>query len=197
MSKLWDFIFKRDKQFASVDSTPLIHETFSIDLTDPDYITWLQGARLTHIRGLLSDSIKSYQSNGYANSPYIEIIKQNTYSGIAIKKEIPGYSISDYKYLLYNLVELLQTERYIKKLSEVRSVRKRNHLDMHYNTYLKPSIKIQQSFPINQLFGNIRIELLLRDDIFNTFRIKSMVYQDRNYQPAASFLEYMLSALSK
>ena len=81
--------------------------------------------------------------------------------------------------------------RYIVKVSDIKSTHINNILQKTYRYYHKPSLKIQQTSPINQLFGNITSELILRDDEPYMLRVMAHKYSDRNYADAEDLDQMM------
>ncbi len=62
--------------------------------------------------------------------------------------------------------------------------------------YLKPRQKRTEERLIDQGFGNVTIELVLRDDVPHQLRFQATAYNDRLYAPAAEFKDLFQSLLT-
>ena len=121
--------------------------------------------------------------------------KDNSKGFVILLSKLQGeYSLQDYRSLQHALSMRLVDYRYIIKVSDMKSSFVSNQLQMTYRYYQKPSLKIQQTSPINQLFGNITSELILKDDEPYMLRVMAHKYSDRNYADAEG-LDKMMEVL--
>jgi hypothetical protein len=70
-----------------------------------------------------------------------------------------------------------------------RMKEKRTHIETLEKYYLKPPLSTQ--IPIDQMYGNIMIELLKHDEEEIRLKVLVNVYSDRNYTQAGNFHDLM------
>ncbi len=186
-NKLWDWILGRPKS-KQAEGKPLhlLKESF-------DHKGWenaTQEWRLTPQSDKLNKAIKcaffhfKTGTNGFSD-PIQYMDKDNSKGFVILLSRLKDeYTLNDFRCLQHKISQQLVSYRYIVKLSDIRSTHIANQLQRTYRYYHKPSLKIQQSMPANQLFGNITTELILRDDQPYLLRVMAHKYSDRNFQDA-------------
>ena len=80
---------------------------------------------------------------------------------------------------------------YISQLSDYRMYVKNGNSERIERFYLKPRLLLNAQNQVDQKFGNILIELTIRDEKPVQLKLQSNRYSDRNYVDADSFQDLM------
>ena len=81
---------------------------------------------------------------------------------------------------------------YRSYVSDTKTYPKNNFVETIQRHYLKPSLKLKsQDQKANQGFGNINIELLLRNDKVVNLKFSATSYRDHQFEEADDFNELM------
>jgi hypothetical protein len=129
--------------------------------------------------------------------PYPKYLNFHNENGInALSLDITPAKISfDQCRKLMTYISLsLKEKKYVIHLNEVSTDTKADTINCNYRYYLKPSHKLMTQLPAKQLYGNITIELKLKNDLPHRLLLKANYYSDHNYQEPESYnsmLEYL------
>ncbi len=140
---------------------------------------------------LLNDIAISYVNFLKSNTgtPIFHFIKQNGINGFGIELKNFPYSTKDWRQFQFFGKEKLKKSKYVVQLQEVTSKSDLGNLFTTFRYYLKPSIKLMTSIPSEQLFGNITLELILRNEKPYRLLLKANYYSDRNYKAEKAFID--------
>ncbi len=78
-------------------------------------------------------------------------------------------------------------QNYKSELSDIRETQRGAWLETIQRHYLKPKSSINDSGLIRQRFGNVTIELVLRNEVVHHLRLRATAYSDHLYQDAWDF----------
>ncbi len=169
---------------------PVVSE--SLERTKKDewnYCEWLStGKHRIHLQRI-RQAIREKQA-GIEPSMEIYLHESNTANGFffcqrsGFSGECLGYMLEYFKdkvleqpYYLNN-----KTRQYEEEPDRIKTT------EMYY---LKPSLKFQMERPVKQLFGNIHLEFVQFNDKPEYLKVMVTTYNDRNYQEAFSFEEFL------
>lgn len=116
-------------------------------------------------------------------------IKQNGINGFALELTKFDQKAGEWRNFQFYCKQKLLKAKYIAHVQEVSSKSDIGNLYINYKYYLKPSIKLMTEIPSVQLFGNITLELIMRNEKPFRFLLKANYYSDRNYQKEQAFQE--------
>lgn len=191
MSKLWDFITSRFSEKPKKHSViPLIHEEYKIDYEQLDYLEWKSSSKLSFQQNLIFQAYIDTLTNQNNNSD-ISFSMQNTFSGFRITPNASIKEKLDFLHLQKYIAQTTKALGYIVQMSEIRTREINGEIQTIYNIYMKPSHRFKVEMPVDQRFGNIQIELSIKQDSIEYLRAKTMVYQDRNYKDPLDFGEWV------
>ena len=94
-----------------------------------------------------------------------------------------------YRFFQHHISEILKEHKYILNLADVRSRLKGTGIEKVFKYYLKPGAKLRQGPKAQQLYGNVSIEFILRDEKQYMLRCMANYYQDQNFHPPLPFNE--------
>lgn len=132
----------------------------------------------------LKDEKKS--SLTFLKSPYS--------SGFLIEFKEKQYRLRDVQRFMDFLKEKVLNLNYKRQLSDYRLYTKNNKTERIERFYLKPRLKLLESNQVEQLFGNVIIELTIRDEMPLILKFQVNRYSDRNYTESNTF-ENLMKAL--
>ena len=196
-TKLWEWILGRPKS-KQAEGRPLhlLKESFDHKEWDLKAIDWLTSDQYGKIKSKIKCSFFHFKTGTSGFCDPVQYMDKDNSKGfvILLSKLKEEYSLQDYRLLQHTIAMRLVGYRYIIKVSDIKSSRIANQLQKTYRYYHKPSLKIQQTSPINQLFGNITTELILKDDEPYLLRVMAHKYSDRNFADAEG-LDQMMEVL--
>lgn len=131
------------------------------------------------------DQVRSLKGDGVVLKDFSHI-KQSGVRGIALS-EISGYFVDLLKAYLLGLKQRHEAVGYVTKLS----VHMCKNGKETYSYYLKPSLKLQNTQPAEQLFGNLTLSLELHQSIPVKLKCVSTYYSDVNYKSVRSEEEWL------
>ncbi len=123
---------------------------------------------------------------GTLNESSCYVTRENGFRGIAIKP-LPKSPTMLYQYYCKQLAMKHKQLGYVLKLSEYQ--KKAGTELMKY--YLKPSIKLQNQVKAEQLFGNVTIELHVKDGVAQKLSAVTSYYSDVNFDQVRDFEEWI------
>ncbi|MBK9013497.1 MAG: hypothetical protein IPM82_05115 [Saprospiraceae bacterium] len=106
------------------------------------------------------------------------------------------YAREDAGHFFDLLKEKVLTLNYRNQLSDTRSWSEKDWVQTVERHYLKPRQNWEADKKINQQFGNITIELILRNDSPHLLTFRATSYSDRLYADASDFHELMQAVLT-
>lgn len=198
MSSFWQRLFRMEKEVTeSSPSQPAIHELIqrSADYQER-FEQWKNGFVLRRLIDWLGDQYAIYQSKPHETDGGIAFLNTPSSKGFIIYFHQTNYSREEAHFLFDYFKERVQTENYRVQISDLRTYNRRDWVETIEKHYLKPRIDFDPSEKQDQQFGNIMIELEIRNDKVHNLRLRATHYQDRQYQEARDFRELMQVLLS-
>lgn len=185
VSKFWDKItqlFKEAEQSSA--SNPIVHEvmTFSRNFKE-DYDFWRNTLVLRKLVNWLSDQYSLYVVNPEAPLNTLDFLNGQSTKGFVIHFQQMGYSTRDAQFFAFWLKEKIRTLPYRLQIADRRTFAgDSTSVETIERFYIKPNKKLIPGEKIDQYFGNISIELTLKNDAPAQLFLKSTVYPDRIYK---------------
>jgi len=194
MVKLWDFLkpkIKKEEKRSSELS--FLHEQVSLKSYDLiSFQEWKETKCLPDIQRLISTSYSNFLITQNAKQASLSFLDTKVSSGLIIHCPITSFSKQDLMHVMYFFYLKFEEKGYVLNLADVKSRQKSSWVENIYRHYLKPSLRLEKlngtNGPVlNQLYGNISIELVSRDDIPYQLKLLANNYHDQNYAPAQDF----------
>ncbi|MEM9929787.1 MAG: hypothetical protein AAF840_08220 [Bacteroidota bacterium] len=189
----WNNIKQIFQQAATGTPTnPTIHELIyrsEEDLAAYEYWKNTSGPnRLLNWIGEQYDRERQHQSTdqavGFLNTP--------SSKGFVIYFNQTNYSKEEITFFFDYLKERVQTLNYRSDISDRRIFPRRDWVETQERHYLKPRLNFKDEL-MNQGFGNIMIELELRDDVAHNLRLRATIYKDHLFQEGGTFAALMVT----
>ena len=189
---VWDF-FKNFFQEAeqSSSSKPLIREVISRDEKEmAAFNGWKNSLEQRRLMDWLTDQFAIWKVLPDDIHKAILFLDTPSSKGFAVrfrdleKKQNPIFFFDFLK-------EKTQALNYRIQIADTRTWSSGNEVHTMERYYLKPRTSKMPDGKINQLFGNIMIELLHKDNIPFNLKFRATSYNDRLYHPAPDFRQLM------
>ncbi len=158
-----------------------------------DYDNW----KGTLSKRRLLDWVNAEYVNHLVNPEHVDqsmdFLNTRSSNGFVIHFHKTQYPIRDVMHLFDFLQERVLTLGYRKYTSDSRTYNRPNWVERIDRHYLKPSINFGRAKgeKVNQRFGNITIEVLMRNDKVHNLKFSATSYSDHKFQEADSFDELM------
>ncbi len=120
---------------------------------------------------------------GIQNDPNVHVFESAASNGFALTYS-NEFSKQDFQYFFDYLAERVKMLGYRLVNSDVLIVQKNNEMETKEKHYLKPPLSSGAN-NIDQMFGNILVELVLVDDEPSYIKMLANIYSDRLYQRPA------------
>lgn len=190
-SKLFKAINKQIKQKKKVEpSSPLLTEA----IDDSEIQQILVDNAADHFGKELLENIKNHHAERQKNkdsSSTFHFINQRGIIGFAVDAKKYKHSFEDWRRFQIYCSEKVLEIGYVMRVKQIETKTQMGNLTSTYRYYLKPSIKAMKTLPMDQLYGNVSIELILQNSEVFRFIFRTNYYSDRNYQEAKDFGELL------
>jgi len=170
--RVWDQI-KSIFQSAedSKASAPALHEVLSRHIEEAEaFARWREGLVRRRLTDWLSDQYALYLSEPNRVDKSLDFLKTKSQKGFVIHFSDTQYSLREAEFFHLYLRERVLTQAYRTQVADAR-------------TY-------------SQQFGNVMIELVVRNETPHQLKFSAAIYHDRVYKDAAGFGALMDIVLS-
>jgi len=195
MNNIWNQIkglFSQVEESSAI--RPAIHEVIVRTKEEQeDYEYWKNTLVRRRLSDWLGHQYALYQTLPDDTDEAIDFLNTPSMKGFVIHFHQTQYSRRDALHFLDFLKEKVIHLPYRTQLSDVRTYSKPNWVESIQKHYLKPRTKFEEGVKINQQYGNISIDLLLRDDRPYHLRFSATSYSDHLYEEAKDFEELVMA----
>lgn len=197
MAGLWDYfknLFKEAEQ--SSPSNPLIHKLIErSDADKEDYQHWKKTLVCRRLLDWLHDQYAISRVAPNDIDEALDFLDTPSSKGFVIHFHKTQYSKRDVTHFFDYLKEQVKQLGYRVQISDSRTYNRPNWVETVDKHYLKPRLNIQQSGQLDQKFGNILIEILLKDEQIFNLKFRATTYHDRQFKDASNFENLMHEVL--
>lgn len=193
MPKFWQQFFRIGQQVEqSSPIQPAIHELIQRSEEElADYERWKNTFVLRRMLDWLSDQYAIYQVAPRDIDEALDFLDTPSSQGFVIHFHQTQYSKREVTHLFDYLKERVKTLPYRTQISDTRTYNRNHWVETIEKHYLKPRVDYVEGEKMDQQFGNILIELEIRNDKAYNLRFRATHYQDRLYETPAPFRELM------
>jgi len=189
-------LFQTVEESSSIN--PTIHEV--IERTPQqliEYENWKSTLSSRRMIDWLYNEYITFLSNPKNIDPSVDFLNTTSSKGFVIHFSKTNYRLDEITYLFDFLKEKVQQLPYRSYVSDTRTYPKNNFVETIHRHYLKPSLKNKiAGKKANQRFGNINIELNLRNDKVRNLKFSATSYRDHLFEEADDFENLMREVLS-
>ena len=190
MSNFWKKIkniFNSVEESSSIN--PTIHELIErSEKQKADYEYWKNTLPSRRMMDWLNSEYITYLTTPENIDKSIDFLNTPSSKGFVIHFSRTQYRVEEITHLFDFLKEKVQTLPYRSYVSDTKTYPKNNFVETIQRHYLKPSLKLKsQGQKAKQAFGNISIELLLRNDKVVNLKFSATSYRDHQFEEADDF----------
>ena len=199
MSKFWNKIkniFNTAESSSSVN--PTIHELIERTPNEiADYEYWKNSLSSRRLMDWLYNEYITYLTAPKNIDRSIDFLNTPSSKGFVVHFSLTNYRLDEVTHLFDLLKEKVKELPYRTYVSDTRSYPKNDYVETVQRHYLKPSLKLKTpGEKAGQAFGNINIELLLRNNKVVNLKFSATSYTDHQFEDARDFDELMREVLT-
>ncbi|MEM9823977.1 MAG: hypothetical protein AAF985_23025 [Bacteroidota bacterium] len=199
MSNFWDKIKKLfSESEQSSPSQPAIRQMIERSEEEKaDYIQWKKTLARRRLLDWLNDQYLQFMGPSDHFDEAIDFLHTPSSKGFVIHFYQTRYTPREITHFFDFLKEKVLTLDYSSYVSDSRTYNRPKWVETVQRHYLKPKILRQAAAQqkIDQRFGNITIELLLRNDQIHQLKFRATTYQDHKFKEAGAFSDLMQSLM--
>ncbi len=143
-----------------------------------------------HLLTQIRDEYHAKES-GQPTGGAFHFINQRGIVGFALDAKRYKHGLQDWRHFQVFCSQRILDLGYVMRVKQIETQTCMDNLTSTYRYYLKPSIKGMKSLPMDQLYGNVSIELVLQNSEVFRFIFRTNYYSDRNYQEVRDFKELL------
>lgn len=192
MASFWEQVKSLFEQAdKSTPAHPAVHELIERDEAElADYAQWKKTLAKLRLSDWLLDQYAIFINNGRLDQA-IDFLDTPSSKGFVIHFHETNYSKREITHFFHYLKERIQSLEYRIQLSDRRIFSRSSWVETQERHYLKPCNTYVEGVPINQRFGNVTIELELRNDQVRNLRLRATTYKDALYKDGERFAGLM------
>lgn len=189
MADFWEY-FKSlfQKASKSSPSNPLIHELIERSPADlEDYGRWKDTLVRRRLQAWLADQYAIFRVLPSDIDEAMDFLNTNSSKGFVIYFHKTQYSLRDITHFFDFLKEQVRALDYKVQISDRRTYTKGEIVESVERHYLKPRPGDLTQEKLNQRFGNISIELTLRNEKPYHLKLRATIYKDSMFKEGEDF----------
>jgi hypothetical protein len=198
MTNVFDYFknFFREAEQRSA-SHPIFNELL-VRSTDEKlaYESWKGSLPCRRLFNLLAEQYAIHQSNPTGVDAALTFLQTDSSNGFALHFDRLDFAKQDAPQLLDFLKEKTLALNYRPQLSNTRTWPEKDWVQTVQRHYLKPRQTWVEGQKIDQRYGNVTIELVLRNDRPHLLTFRATSYSDRLYGKADDFHQLMQALLA-
>lgn len=187
-------LFKEAEE--SSPSNPVDHHLIERTVEEQiDYDHWIKSLVKRRLVDWLNDQYSLYQVLPQDIDAAIDFLNTPSSKGFIVHFHQTNYSKREIVHFFDYLKERVHHLNYRSQISDSRTFSRNHWVETIQRHYLKPRNQFVEGQKLEQGFGNITIELELRDDKVHNLRMRATHYQDHLYQEPRDFSSLMQELL--
>ncbi len=196
MAGLWNYLKGLFEETETSSPTkPAVHELIERSPDEQtDYARFAEGLVLRRLRDWIHDQYAIFRVAPRDTDRAIDFLDTPSSKGFVIHFHETQYAQREVTHLFDFLKERVLALDYRTQISDRRIFQRNTWVETVERHYLKPrSQRIEGQF--EQRFGNVKIELELRDDVVHNLRFSATIYKDAQFREAQTFRELLQQVL--
>jgi hypothetical protein len=197
MNNVWQYfrsLFQSEQDSSATQ--PFLHEM--IERTEEekvDYHTWKEQLVCKRLLNWLADQYAIFSVAPDDIDESLDFLNTASSKGFVIHFHKTQYTRREATHLLDLFKEKMQALGYRTQISDVRTYTKNNNVETIERHYVKPRPNFKREGPFDQQFGNVTIELDLRNERPHYLKFRATTYNDSQFKEAKEFRELMQQLL--
>lgn len=197
MTNIWDYLKGLfDKSAESSPTQPYLHELIERSTDEKaDYAHWKNTLVRRRLTDWLSDQYAIFRVLPDDIDEAMDFLDTPSSKGFVIHFHKTRYSRRDVTHFSDYLKEQVLALDYRTQISDTRTFNRTHWVETIERHYLKPRPDFMSKEKFNQKYGNITIEVVLRNEQPHHFKFQATSYKDHLFQDAQAFEELMQTVL--
>ncbi|MFK7934249.1 MAG: hypothetical protein AB8G22_12120 [Saprospiraceae bacterium] len=180
----------------SSPTEPVLHSVIERNTKEKeDYEFWKATLVRRRLTDWLSDQYAIYRVVPDNVDEALDFLDTPSKKGFVIHFYKTQYSKRDTIHFLDYFKEQVKALNYRSQLSDTRTFNRKDWVETIERHYLKPRTNFDPAEKLDQRYGNIMVELELRDDKPYRLKFSATSYQDHLFKDADDFKELMQMVL--
>ncbi len=193
MADIWDYfkgLFSQSEK--SSPSQPYLHELIvRTEEEKEDYERWKHTLVRRRLTDWLNDQYAIFKVLPNDVDESLDFLSTPSAKGFMIHFYKTRYSRRDVTHLLDYLKEQVLSLDYRTQISDTRTFNRPQWIETIERHYLKPKPDFMKEGKFNQKFGNVSIEMTLRNEQPHQLKFQATSYKDHLFMDAHDFDELM------
>ncbi len=185
------FQYIRDLFQEAANSSPSVPAEHKLIERTPaekaDYIRWSHSLIKRRLVDWLNDQYAIYRVLPADIDRGIDFLDTPSSKGFVVHFYKTNYTRSEVTHFFDYLKERVLAQNYRSQISDTRTYARDNWVETVERHYLKPRQKAAVTEKLRQRFGNITIDLTLRDDKVHQLKLRATHYQDQQFHDPEEF----------
>lgn len=197
MTGIWNYIrdiFREAEE--SSPSNPAVHALIERSPEEKrSYEQWLDSLVKRRLVDWLDHQYAIYRVTPDDIDEAMDFLHTPSSKGFVIHFYKTNYTRREVTHFFDFLRDQMRTLNYKIQISDTRTYNRNEWVETVERHYLKPRPSFEPGKKIDQRFGNVTIELVLRNDRIYQLKLQATAYQDRLYDEAEEFQDLMQAIL--
>ncbi len=188
VQKLKELLIQTDR---STTGQPAVHRVLTRSKASKEvFISWKDG---NDVEATLEWLLSNYQSkvSGGKIDRTMAVLDTPSKKGFVLYLRDRHSETRDPECLMDFMKERILDLGYNLYTSDIKIYSKGDEVETQQRHYLKPPLNFVPNQKLSQLFGNVAIEYVLRDDKPYMFKFSATTYQDHMFEDAKAFGQLM------
>jgi hypothetical protein len=199
MANFWDRLFNLEKAVSESSPTqPAIHELIQRSEAEiTAYERWKSSYILQRLLDGLEEQYAAFCEQKKTLDDSIDFLNIPSSQGFILHFHRTNYTREEATFLFDYFKERVKTLNYRTQISDTRTYNRKHWVETVEKHYLKPRLDIIEGEKMNQQFGNVMIELEIRNDAVHNLRLRATHYHDYNFTTVQDFKGLMEVLLAR
>lgn len=197
MAGIWDYIKNIFQEVEeSSPSNPAIHEMIERTAEEKvQYQQWLESLVKRRLVDWLDNQYAIFRVTPDDIDEAMDFLNTPSSKGFVIHFYKTNYNRKEVTYFFDFLKDQMKGLNYKVQISDTRTYNRKDWVETVERHYLKPRPQFEEGKKIDQRFGNVTIELVLRNDKLYQLKLQATSYRDHLYGEAEEFRDLMQAIL--
>lgn len=195
---LWEKVknlFNESEQSSPTE--PVLHELIERCPEElKSYEKWIAGMTKQWLVDWILAEYKTYQQDPGEQTSSIDFLNTPSCKGFIVHFKELNYKTENITHLFDYFKAQVKQLGYKPYMSDIKVYNRTHWVETLQRHYLKPPPSFMSDDTFDQSYGNITIELKLRDEDLINLRFNATRYNDRQYKQAQPFSELMEKLLT-
>lgn len=180
------------EEAESSPSKPFVREWLErTEKEEKDLFSWQLGMAALEINGLVFSQFKSFLESKKNGHNVVFFLKNRSSGGFMFYFSQTEYSLRDARRFMDFLNKKVKENSYKTQVADYRLYTKNDLPERLERFYLKPKLLPPIDGKAQQLFGNILIELIIREEQPKQLKFMATTYTDHKFTEGKPFEELM------